>query len=159
MLHLSTEKMTLSAGTITDQFPYYQTLAKSWKNAYSSFLKTITTFMSLNLAFEIKPLQTMLSIILQKRSEKHLIKDYLQVASTLTYKNIWHSESSNLTWETQLLRYKRNSKWLAKKFFDRQKTIHYNKCSKFRKFTFNTWSTSRICIGTTFIPNLYYWFT
>ena len=36
--------------------------------------------MSNNLPFEIKLLQTMLSFILQKRSEKHLIKDYLRVA-------------------------------------------------------------------------------
>ena len=52
------------------------------------FLEKNNYLYELQFGFRNKTSTTMLSFILQKRSEKHLIKDYLHVGSILTYKKL-----------------------------------------------------------------------
>ena len=96
--------MTHSVVTIPDQFPHRQTLAISINISTIKSLQkigkqtlillsrkkqlplSVTIWLSKYSQYLQNTLQTMLLIILQKRSEKHY-EDYLHVGSILTYKN------------------------------------------------------------------------
>lgn len=110
MLQLSTKKMTHSVVTDPDQFPHRQKLAKSLHKIGKQTLILLSRKKQLPLSVTIwlskysqylqNTLQTMLLIILQKRSEKHY-EDYLHVGSVLTYKN--HMTQGGLYWPTKTI--------------------------------------------------------